>query len=322
MTESTILVIYTGGTIGMSPNDEGALSPDVLSPEIKTFLSESVPNYRIHFAQTKELLDSSDIDAHDWLEIYELIRAQSCNGVIVLHGTDTMSFSATAMSYLLQLDDCPVVFTGAQIPSHKEGSDAWNNLSGAMDALKELIQNKTINSFIYFGEELLLANRSTKKSSHALHAFHCPNSSMIVGKTINSRYELKASTGSVASVKLFPGIDLKQSIKSHIDSGAKTIVLETYGTGNVPSKDGLAEYLKECIGKGIVFVNLSQCANGSVDMSQYETGRQLLDAGVINGGDSTFEAVITKLLLFGHLDQAELSQLITQSLAGELTVAK
>ena len=338
----SVLLIYTGGTIGMIENPEtGALENfdfDHLLrhvPELKRF------NYHICSYQFDPPIDSSDMEPLMWAKIVEIIHYnyERFDGFVILHGTDTRAYTASALSFMLENLGKPVILTGSQRPIGTLRTDGKENLITAIEiaAARRPDGSPMVPEVcIFFENELMRGNRTTKINAENFNAFRSFNYPPLAKAGIHIRYNehlirrpdptrpMKPHylfDTNVVMLTLFPGIQ-----ESIIDSvlhvpNLKAVVLKTYGSGNAPQKDWFIQQLKEATERNIIIVNITQCPSGAVEMRRYETGLQLLQAGVISGYDSTPECAVTKLMfLLGHgLNQSELRRLMDSNLAGEIT---
>lgn len=338
--KKSILLIYTGGTIGMKTDP----LTGVLTPFDFTSLYDEFPALKSLGIDIEvfpfEPIDSSNVQPALWARLAEIIKKEydAYDGFVVLHGTDTMSFSASALSYALENLDKPVVFTGSQIPIGVMRTDGRENLITAVELAAATIDGKpaTPEVCLYFQNKLFRANRTSKFSAEEFGAFRSENYPALaeVGVSIhfNKPYihqpacgaELKISTvfdPNVLIIKVFPGLTA-QNFRAMLGiEGLKGIVLETYGSGNAPSADWFIDALREVIDRGVVVLNVTQCASGSVAMELYETGIRMEQIGVIGGRDITTEAAVTKLMyLLGFgLSKDEFSAALRSSLRGEIT---
>jgi L-asparaginase len=335
--EASILIIYTGGTVGMVyDKEEEHLVPFNFSqilnhvPEISQF------NYLLTVLSIEPAIDSSNVSVKDWLMLANLIAEHydAYDGFVVLHGTDTMAYSASALSFLLENLQKPVIFTGAQVPIGRLRTDARENLITALQiaATKQSGKSMVPEVCIYFRNLLLRGNRAKKVESSHFDAFKSDNYPPLAETGIDIEYILlhaaadlkvhKQMSDEVAILKLFPGIT-KQVVQSILQApDIKGIVLETFGSGNAPSVPWFLELLHEAIDRGLLILNVSQCDEGRVIQGQYETSKYLLNMGVIGGADITTEAAVTKLMfvLGLGLNIEQSKTLLCQNLRGEITL--
>ncbi|MGE0786063.1 MAG: type I asparaginase [Sandaracinaceae bacterium] len=344
-----VLVLYTGGTIGMRRNDAGVFEPvpgyfaekvalhaqlhDPSTPRFTTFPSSA--NRRIHYdvRAYPELLDSANLGLAHWQRFAEDIEAayDDYDAFVIVHGTDTMAYTASALSFLLENLGKPVILTGAQIPLEQLRNDAIDNLLGALG----LAGHYAIPEVgLFFYNKLLRGCRATKTDAVGLDAFYSPNLPPLAELAIdvNVRWDLVRSRPTaplvvhrglnphVAALRLYPGIT-RVILENFLRPPLEGLVLETFGSGNVPERDDdLVGALREASDRGVVIVNVTQCLRGRVRPS-YVSGKQLIDAGVVPGADMTVEAALTKLafLLGQGLAADEVRGLAGRSLRGELT---
>ncbi len=342
--KAALLLIYTGGTIGMKKDlQDGTLKPFDFSqiaqqvPEIGQFAVD------IHTHTFDPLIDSSDVEPSMWQKLATLIRDSydQYDGFIVLHGTDTMAYSASALSFMLGNLGKPVIFTGSQLPVGVPRTDGKENLISAVEiasAKDEAGRPMVPEVCVYFNSLLMRGNRSVKVNSEEFSAFRSPNYPPLAqaGITIkyNREYIMKApSAGTLLDVatsldtrvsilKLHPGIT--REVVRHILCGkeSRAVIIETYGAGNAPTKEWFTDIVAEAAASGKILVNVTQCLSGSVDMSIYATGKALQKAGVINGYDSTTESCLAKLFyLMGKTADNELVKvLMGNNLKGEISI--
>lgn len=343
MSNPRILIIYTGGTIGMRENpDTRALEPFDFS-----HLLDNVPKLRMldidiesyEFAQP---IDSSSMTPGHWQDIAHVIENHydSYDGFVVLHGTDTMAYTASALSFMLSNLQKPVIITGSQLPIGDVRTDGEENLITALQvaAKRDTDGRQMVREVaILFEDYLWRGNRATKHSSDNFNAFssnnYPPLASIGLGIHFNRESLLRQETDkplevhylmddNVMYMDLFPGIT--ESTVRHLFAtpGIKGIVMKTFGSGNGPDTPWFIRALRETVDRGIVVVNISQCSNGSVNPTIYSAGLGISKAGTISGLDLTSEAAITKLMyLFGNGHSAdEVKQLMMTPVAGELTV--
>lgn len=339
--QPSVLIIYTGGTIGMvqRPQD-GSLAPvnfEELSkelPQLQKF------GYRIASISFDPVLDSSNMTPDVWVKIARTIQENysSYDGFVVLHGTDTMAYTASALSFMLDYLDKPVVFTGSQLPIGQLRTDGKENLLTSLEIAAARKNGKAMvpEVCIYFDSKLYRGNRTSKIDSQHFKAFDSANYPplAIAGVEIDYAEEFISHPLSqgilrvndnmctdVVLLKIFPGI--KPSIVKAILSieQLKGVILESYGSGNVPNFEWFSQLIAEASAKGIIIVNISQCAGGRVKMGFYETSIALQSAEVVSGYDMTSEAALTKLMyLLGQgLSQSEVVKYMSQNLKGEIT---
>jgi L-asparaginase len=332
-----VYVIYTGGTIGMRQQGDGyAPSPGYLVDQLTympEFRSDLLPSFDVH--EYESLLDSSNMLPSDWLTIARDIAIQHDNydGFIVLHGTDTMAYTSSALAFLLPGLKKPVVVTGSQIPLCEVRNDARENLiTSLMVASRPDLPEVCLS----FGKRILRGCRAVKVSADRLNAFDSPNFPPIGAAKIavEIRHDLVRKVPTeveliapiirapvVAALRLFPGIS-HQLIRSVLQPPLQGLVLEAYGVGNGPDRnEEILKAIREATDAGVVVVACSQCLQGRVSLGVYETGSALAHAGVIEGADMTPEAALTKLtvLLGRGLDPQQVRDLMQVNLVGELT---
>lgn len=284
-------------------------------------------------------IDSSNIEPKHWQTLARIIsdRYDSHEGFVVLHGTDTMAYTASALSFMLSGLSKPVVFTGAQLPITQPRSDARENLITALEIASERKNGVALvpEVCIYFNYELLRGNRSKKVESMQFDAFDSGNYPPLARAGVKMDYNFSAIrppgkqslqlltrfNTNISVLKLFPGIS-ESVVRAVLSTpGLHAVVLETYGSGNAPTSESLLQPLREAIDRGILIVNVSQCLGGRVMQGRYETSRDLQRMGVVSGADMTTEAAITKLMvLMGEFGIERTRMLVTESLAGELTI--
>ena len=313
--DTSVMIVYTGGTMGMERDSINALIPIDFQRILEKIPSLRQLNLRLSVVSFKKPLDSSNIHPTHWVEIAKIIESNyaKMDGFVILHGTDTMAYSASALSFILEGLSKPVIFTGAQLPLSAARSDARENLITAILIASSKSGNNPIISEvgIYFDNYLLRGNRSKKVESSHFDAFKSENypSLGISGVEIeynkayihqpdaseNLTLNKKYST-SVAILKLFPGIN-KDVVNSILNiSDLKGLILETFGSGNAPTDTWFIDSLEKSVSNNLIVLNVSQCDGGKVNQGMYETSKQLQNIGVLNGSDITTEAAVTKLM--------------------------
>ncbi len=337
---SKVLLIYTGGTIGMKTDAQSG----VLTPFDFNLIYEEFPSLRTLDTEIDVLpfdpIDSSNVSPELWVRLAGIIaeRYGDYDGFVVLHGTDTMAYSASALSFMFDALAKPVVFTGSQIPIGVLRTDGRENLITAVEiaAAKDETGHAMVPEVcIYFQNKLLRANRTKKTSAEELNAFSSYNYPPLaeVGVTIHynrpfihrpeedGRFAVDARIDtSVAVVKIFPGMTERVFRSMLSVEGVKGIVLETYGSGNAPTCGWFLDALRGCIGRGVVVMNVTQCWSGKVNMAMYETGARLRQTGVVDGKDITTEAAITKMMHLAGcgLGHSEFIRRLETSMRGEI----
>ena len=297
---------------------------------------------RISTVSFDPMIDSSDVAPDFWAQIVETIRSEydHYDGFVVLHGTDTMAYSASAVSFMLRDLSKPVIFTGSQLPLGMLRSDAKENVMNAIEiAAAQDSEGRALvpEVAIFFETSLMRGNRTTKKSTDNFNAFRSYNYPVLAKSGVHIKYfpeythkvekpmPLQANTqfdNNIAVLTIFPGLR-EEVMRATLEvPGLRAMVLKTYGSGNAPQADWFYRQLKAATDRGIVIVNISQCHTGSVEMGRYETSLNLQKAGVLSGHDMTLEAAVTKLMhLLGNFsDREEVVRQLQQPLCGEMTV--
>lgn len=341
--KSSILLIYTGGTIGMLENP----STSVLEPLDFAYLGKHLPELgalscNILVETLAKPIDSSAIRPDTWVEIARIIERayHEVDGFVVLHGTDTMAYTASALSFMLKGLSKPVIFTGSQLPVGRLRTDGRENLISAIEialARTESGAPRVPEVCIFFQDYLLRGNRSSKVNADHFEAFKSYNYPRLALAGIDIHYNdafihrLDEKTHfkvhdqvstDVAILKLFPGITQAYVEAIFNIPHLKGVVLETFGSGNAPSDAWFVETVGRAIAQGIVVVNVSQCSTGYVDMCRYETGHKLYRLGVVSGMDMTTEAALTKLMVLCgmELDTESVKRLMSEPRRGEMSL--
>lgn len=335
-----ILLIYTGGTIGMIR--------DVKTDALKAF---DFDNLLIHIPELSQLncslesisfktpIDSSNMNTDYWVRLLEIIESDyhKFDGFVILHGSDTMSYSASALSFMIENLSKPIVFTGSQLPIGDIRTDAKENLITSIEIASSQIKGKPILSEVclYFEYKLYRANRTTKVSSEQFEAYDSPNYPCLAESGVHLKFKEthlkppsrfkkvkfhKQLEAQVVILKLFPGIT-ESVVKSILEiDGLKGVVLETFGSGNAPTEKWFIQLLKKALKRRIKIVNVTQCISGSVVLGLYETSIQLQSIGLIRGKDITTESALSKLmyLLGKKIPNTQFKQIFETSLRGEM----
>jgi len=343
LTVGSVLVIYTGGTLGMVYEaKEKQLVPFNFDQIIELVPEISRLNFEITFLSLNEPIDSSNMKPDIWIELATIIADEYAHydSFVILHGTDTMAYTASALSYLLENLNKPVILTGAQLPIGVARSDARENVITALE-LASARNNDGLPVIsevcIYFNSLLLRGNRSKKQESSNFNAFHSENYPYLANAGVRIEYnwpyikpfqpntELQVQKyldTHVAFLKMFPGINASVVNSILNISGLKGVVLETYGAGNATTEQWFLEAVSNAIRRGIVLFNVSQCDGGRVSQGQYQTSKFLKQVGVVSGSDITAEAAITKMMyVFAkEHDPEKCAKLLANPLRGEMSI--
>jgi L-asparaginase len=337
-----VLLIFTGGTISMSEDPAtGALRPIDFS-RLQEFMPE-LNDIGVKFRSIpfEPFIDSSDMNPDIWEKMARIIEENynDYDGFVILHGTDTMAYSASALSFMLENLTKPVIFTGAQLPIGMLRSDAKENMLTAIEIATSYENGYPVvpEVCIFFEDTLFRGNRTTKKNAEHFNAFNSYNypplakagvhikffRSNIHYNDFDSKLRVRTATDrNVAILKLFPGIT-QQTVEAILNiPNLKAVVIESFGAGNAPRKSWFFNSLIAANERGIILVNRSQCSTGSVEMGRYETSLNLMYAGVLSANDCTIEAIVTKLMyLLGECDNpTQVKHKLMTSICGEMTI--
>ena len=331
-----VYVAYTGGTIGMLPSPSGyEPEPGYLKEQVETILNirkDSVPEVDIQ--EYDPLIDSANMTPDHWVELAEDIASKyyEYDGFVVLHGTDTMSYTASALAFMLQGLNKPVIFTGSQIPISQVRNDAWDNL---IAAILIAANYKIPEVCLYFGDQLLRGCRSVKTRADQLDAFTSPNYPPLaqVGVDIRVKWSnvlsnpdkefqlIRFKDYSIGTIKFFPGISA-DVVKNILQPPLKGLVIEAYGLGNGPDQNKeLVNVFKEANDQGVILLACTQSLQGAVNLKAYTAGSVFSEAGFVGGADMTIEAALTKLYYLFSMgySSAEIKEKIKINICGELT---
>ena len=336
----SILIIYTGGTIGMREDPK----TKTLSPMKFEFIQEEIPElnklaFNIQSVTFNPPIDSANMTPEIWINLAKTIKSNytKYDGFVILHGTDTMAYTASALSYMLENLDKPIIMTGSQLPIGVLRTDGKENIITAIQIAAAKKDGKAIvpEVCIYFSSNLFRGNRTTKEDSQQFSAFTSHHYPPLATAGVDIKFNFDKinypkSKGilnlnvsfddNVLVLKIFPGLNRKNFESVLSLNGLRGVVLESYGSGNMPTFPWIFEAIKKSTDLGIIFLNISQCPGGNVKMGYYETSRELKEAGVVSGKDITVEAGITKLmfLLGQNLTIEEVKAYLVQNLSGEL----
>lgn len=338
-TRAAILVIYTGGTIGMFKDPEtGSLRPFNFDELYNYMPSLELFKFKIDSYSFDPIIDSANINPEYWVKLTEVIATnyEKYDGFVILHGTDTMSYTASALSFMLDNLNKPVVITGSQLPLGMIRTDGRDNFITSLEVAGAKSDDIPMipEVCIYFENQLFRGNRTHKFNAENFDAFKSVNYPTLANVGVYIKYNeqyiskpnfkrLKTYTkldNNLVVLRLFPGICPK-TVKAILSiEGLKGVILETYGAGNAPTEPWFLNALKTALDAGILIVNISQCRGGSVEMGKYETSLDLASMGLINGKDMTMEAALTKLMLILGMEVSneEAKRLIEKNLKGEI----
>jgi L-asparaginase len=334
-----ILIIYTGGTIGMVNDPINGMLIPFNFDQIKANVPElDRLDYEMDVHSFNPVIDSSNMDPEIWKTLAELIynNYNVYDGFVILHGSDTMAYTASALSFMLENLSKPVILTGSQLPIGQIRTDAKENLITALEiaATKEKGKALVPEVCIFFDSQLFRGNRSIKYNIEKFEAFRSPNYAVLAEAGVNLNFHknniLKANAdnlilrtnfnSNIGVLKVYPGIT-PQAVKAITESKVDAIILETFGAGNTTTAQWFLDCLEKAVKSGKIIVDISQCKKGSVSLGHYETSNALQKMGILSGYDLTFEATVTKLMfVMGlNLSHKESCEMMEQSIRGELT---
>jgi len=339
-----ILLIYTGGTIGMVKDYKtGVLKTFNFDKLLKHIPEINLLKCTIESVSFEEPIDSSNMNTQNWVDISEIIEDnyEKFDGFVVLHGSDTMSYTASAISFMFENLSKPIIFTGSQLPIGDLRTDAKENLITSIEIASAQEEGSPIVTEVclYFEYKLYRANRTTKVNAEHFEAFSSPNFPPLGESGVHLKFNKsllfrptegvslkvrKRLNDNVIILKIFPGIS-KEAVEAILNcKGLEGVILETYGSGNAPTEIWFVELLKDAIEKDIYIVNVTQCIGGSVLMGQYETSVTLENIGVISGNDITTESALAKLmyLLGENIPKNKFKSFFETQLRGEISVVE
>ena len=343
MSNRKILVIYTGGTIGMMVDpDSKALKPFEFKNIHQQLPMLHLIEADITFQEMLPLIDSSDTNPDFWVRLAKMVgeNYDKYDGFVILHGTDTMAYTASALSFLLDNLSKPVILTGAQLPLGVIRTDGRRNILNAIAIAAEYVDDKPViqEVCIYFQNNLYRGNRTYKDNASRFNAFYSPNYPIIAEVNTTAEFHTNllhyeapgapfryytCMDSHVALVKIYPGISVEFMRNVFNTPGLRAVVIETFGVGNAPTSPEFTQILHDAVNRGIVIVNVTQCkGGGGVEMGRYATGKNLADIGITSGRDMTTEAAVTKLMfLLGQYDNPDdVRREVAVSMRGEMTM--
>jgi len=318
-----VLIVYSGGTIGMQSTENGLTASGGFAQRLRAQqqkTGEALPEWR--WRELDKPIDSANIQPSHWLKLRGLIVdgliQEDCNAALLLHGTDTMAYSASALSFLLMGLPQPLLLTGAMLPADAPKTDAWDNLFGALRCLQAGVPTGV---WLYFAKQLLPGARVYKQSSTHLQAFAerpCPSPAPLSPIPPALNYQVPRQSVPIAVQPLYPGLN-PAVLRAVLSSGIKALILECYGSGTAPEEAELLAELAKANRQGVLLLAISQCPHGQVNLAQYAASSSLTQAGVISGGGLGREAALGKLfaLLGAGLSSEEVRYWLSKNLCGE-----
>lgn len=338
-----LLIIYTGGTIGMVQDEQGQLIPFDFDNIKKNVPELNRLDYHIDIRSFQPLIDSSNMSPNDWKRIALLIEESynAYDGFVILHGSDTMAYTASALAYMLENLAKPVILTGSQLPIGEIRTDAKENLITALEIAASKHTDGTAivpEVCIYFDYHLFRGCRATKIHADKFDAFKSPNYPILAEAGIHIKFNkdyiltapkaaFKVNTSfssNCVTIKVYPGIS-REYVSAVLNTpNIEAVLIEGFGAGNTSTDSWFIELLSTASARGLLIFDITQCGGGTVQLGRYETSKHLTDIGVISGYDITFEAAITKLmyLLGSTEDKTELRKLLSTNLRGEINKEK
>lgn len=314
----------------MVKNAQGNLTPFSLNQMLThcPVLAAKVASQQVECLSLQPVKDSTDVNPEDWLSLRNLIlgHQSSHENVLILHGTDTMAYTSSALSFLMLGISKNIVFTGSQLPVWEDNSDGNTNITDSLQVLDQLaLRQITGQTLLCFGGKTFKGNRVSKFSTSSFDAF-LGSEFVFTDNQGSSVYnhvfeDVEKIETDVVLVKMHPGIQLESQMNYLLANPPKGILLESFGSGNIPANNSFRNGLKKLISKGVIVLNISQCLNGYVSMEKYESGLQLLNIGVVNGKNMSSEAAITKLMVVLSISGYNKPEILTSTIAGEMTTA-